>query len=91
MAEAVGRVYDVTAEDMLRRRGPHGEARQVLMYLACRHGRQGGTLTALASRFGVTITGLTAGRDRLTARLPHDRALRRRMRAIEQALGLSRE
>ena len=30
-------------------------------------------------------------RPRAAARLPHDRALHRRMRTIEQALGLSRE
>ena len=43
------------------------------------------------SRTRPTAPSWTAGRDRLAARRPHDRALRRRMRAIEQALGLSRE
>jgi chromosomal replication initiation ATPase DnaA len=91
LSAAVGGAYEVDLEEMLRRRGPQREPRQVLMYLACQHTRGRTSLTALAERFSVSVSGLTAARDRLRVRIGKDRALRKRVTAIEKSLGIGQK
>ena len=58
----------------------------LLMYGACRYCRGTESLTALAQRFGISVSGLTMARDRAEQALQHDRALRQTWRRLEQEL-----
>jgi len=54
------------------------------MYGACRYCRGGESLTSLARRFGVSLSGLTMARDRVEQALGRDDAMRQAWLQVEQ-------
>ena len=66
----------VQPDSLLTLRGSDRQARQLLIYGVCRYSRAGESLTALAQRFGLSLSGLTMARDRVEQRLRRDKKLR---------------
>jgi REP element-mobilizing transposase RayT len=86
VARCVGRQCGVKPKSLLTLRGSDRRARQLLIYGVCQYSRAGESLTALARRFGLSLSGLTMARDRVEQRLEQDKRLRDTWRQIEQAL-----
>jgi putative transposase len=86
VARCVGQVYGVNADTLLTLRQADRQARQLLVYGVCQYCRGAESLTALARRFGISLSGLTMARDRVAEALRRDRTLGRRWRQIEQKL-----
>jgi REP element-mobilizing transposase RayT len=86
VARCVGQVCGARPESLLTLRGSERRARQLLMYGVCRYCRGGESLTALARRFGISLSGLTLARDRIEETLRHDKTLRATWRQIEEKL-----
>ena len=86
VARAVGEVCGVKPKSLLRRRGADRRARQLLLYGVCHFCRGAETLTALAPRLGLSLSGLTMARDRVQERLREDSRLRATWGQIEQKL-----
>ena len=82
----VARQCRVQPDSLLTLRGSDRQARQLLIYGACRYSRAGETLTALAQRFGLSLSGLTMARDRVEERLRRDKKLREAWLQIEAEL-----
>jgi chromosomal replication initiation ATPase DnaA len=68
------------------RKGRVPEARRIAMYLASKHCRKKETLSSIAMKFGVKISGLNMARDKFTTRLKVDKKLRRTVTEIERKL-----
>jgi REP element-mobilizing transposase RayT len=84
LVETVAAVYKTEPGLLLRRHSRGNEARQVLLYLACRHCRGREPLRELASRLGpISVGGLTHARYVMAKRLEEEPALRRRVSRIE--------
>ena len=67
--EVIGHIaefYRIDSALILKRRSTNREARQVAMYCACKYCRHKYTLTELARRFSVSVSGLTQARNRVT-------------------------
>ena len=90
VAGCVGRHCEVRPESLLTLRGCDRRARQLLIYGVCRYSRAGESLTALAKRFGVSLSGLTMARDRAEQSLRQDKKLLKTWSQIEQSLRLLR-
>ncbi|MCU0913669.1 MAG: transposase [Planctomycetes bacterium] len=86
VVRCVSQVCGVKPDRLLARRGADRRARQLLLYGVCHHCRGTESLTALARRLGVSLSGLTMARDRATERLRDDRRLQHTWRQIEQQL-----
>ncbi len=59
---------------------------QLLIYGVCRYSRAGESLTALAKRFDISLSGLTMARDRAEQTLRRDKKLLEAWSQIEQSL-----
>jgi len=57
-----------------------------LVYGVCRYSRAGESLTSLAWRFGISLSGLTMARSRVEGKLGRDKRLREAWSQIEQTL-----
>jgi putative transposase len=86
VAGCVSRHCGVRPESLLTRRGSDRRARQLLIYAVCRYSRAGESLTALAKRFGISLSGLTMARDRVERSLRDDRKLLKTWAQIEESL-----
>ncbi len=86
VARCVGQVCGVNPDSLLTLRQADRRARQLLVYGVCRYCRGGESLTALAQRFGISLSGLTMARDRVAESLRHDKTLVQAWRQIEQKL-----
>ena len=86
VARCVGRQCGVKPDSLLTLRGSDRQARQLLICGVCRYSRAGETLTALAQRFGFSLSGLTMARDRVEQKLRQDKRLREAWLQIEQKL-----
>jgi putative transposase len=86
VAKLIGQLHQVRPDSLLALRGSDRQARHLLMYGVCRYCRGGESLTALARRFGISLSGLTMARDRIEEALRHDKALMKAWRQIEQKL-----
>ena len=86
VAGCVGRHCGVRPESLLTLRGSDRRARQLLIYAVCRYSRAGESLTALAKRFGISLSGLTMARDRVEQTLRRDKKLLEAWSQIEQSL-----
>lgn len=62
-------------EKVTVRRGCHPEARKMAMFLAGKHCRRKTSLTSLAERFGVKISGLNMSGDKFKSSLKKNRSL----------------
>jgi REP element-mobilizing transposase RayT len=86
VARCVGQVCGVKPDSLLALRGADRQARHLLVYGVCHYCRGGESLTALAQRFGISLSGLTMARDRVARSLQDDKTLLRAWRRIEQKL-----
>lgn len=87
LIELVASAYGCPRQALLRPHSRGNEARQVLLYLACRHGRGRQSLTELAEQLGpISVGGLTHARYVVQARMAHGPALRRRVARLEKQL-----
>ncbi len=86
VARCVGKVCGVKPDSLLTLRGADRRARQLLVYGVCHYCRGGESLTALAQRFGISLSGLTMARDRVAQSLRHDKTLGQVWRQIERKL-----
>ncbi len=86
VARSVGRACGVAAEDLVRLQSSERQTRWLLIYAACQYSRGAESLTALARRFGISLSGLAMSRDRTERRLGRDRRLRDAWQRIEQEL-----
>ena len=86
VARCVGQVCGIDPDSLLTLREADRPARRLLIYGVCHYCRGGESLTALARRFGISLSGLTMARDRVAESLRHDKALRQVWRQIEQKL-----
>lgn len=86
VARCVGRVCRVDPDSLLTLREADRQARQLLVYGVCCYCRGGESLTALARRFGISLSGLTMARDRVAESLRQDKTLWQAWRRIEQKL-----
>ena len=86
VAHCVSRQCGVRPESLLSLRGSDRQARQLLIYGLCRYSRATESLTALARRFGISLSGLTMARDRAEQSLRRDKQLLRTWLQIEQNL-----
>ena len=83
----VAAAYAVAPASIVRRYRRGNEARQVLLYLACRHCRGRYTLTELGERLGpITVGALSRAAVIMAERLRRDRALRSRVDPLEKDL-----
>ena len=83
----VATAFDTDAPALLRRWSQNNTARQVVLYLACRHCRGRYCLTDMAERLGgITIGSLSRSRQLMEQRLARDRALRRTVARLERTL-----
>lgn len=90
VARCVGRECGVRSDSLLTLRGcSDRRARRLLIYGACRYSRAAESLTAMAQRFGISLSGLTMARDRTERQLTRDKKLRETWRRIEQELRTS--
>ncbi len=85
-AACVGRYCGVRPDSLLTLRGSDRRARQLLIYAICRYSRAGESLTALAKRLGISLSGLTMARDRVEQSLRQDKKLLETWSQIEQSL-----
>jgi REP element-mobilizing transposase RayT len=86
ITEAVAGLYEIESAELVRRRCAHREARRLLMYLASKYCRHESSLSELAERLGVSVSGLTRARDRVAAALPGDRELRRLLQTVQERI-----
>jgi REP element-mobilizing transposase RayT len=86
VARCVGQVCGVNPDSLLTLRQADRQARQLLVYGVCRYCRGAESLTALARRFDISLSGLTMARDRVAASLRHNKTLSQVWRQIEQKL-----
>lgn len=86
VARCVGRQCGVRPDSLLTLRGSDRRARQLLIYAVCRYSRAAESLTALARRFGISLSGLTMARNRVEQSLRQDNKLLQTWRQIEQSL-----
>jgi putative transposase len=86
VARCVGHQCGVKPDSLLTLRGSDRRARQLLIYGVCCYSRAGESLTALAQRFGISLSGLTMARDRVEQRLQWDKKLRETWGQIERRL-----
>lgn len=73
-------------ERIRRRKGTHSEARKMAMFLLGRHCRRNETLTSLAKRFGVRISGFNMATVRFSDELRKNSNIRENLDRIEQVL-----
>ncbi len=86
VARSVGEVCGVEADSLLRRPGADRRGRQLLIYGVCQFCRGAESLTALAPRLGLSLSGLTMARARMEEKLRGDSRLRASWRQIERKL-----
>jgi putative transposase len=86
VARCVGQECGVKPDSLLPRRGSDRPARQLLMYAVCSCSRGAESLSTLAQRFGVSLSGLTMARDRVEQKLARDKTLSEPWRQIQQRL-----
>ena len=86
VARCVGRRCGVASDSLLTLRRSDRRARRLLVYGVCRYSRGGQSLTALAQRLGISVSGLTMACGRVEQRLRRDTQLRETWRQIEQDL-----
>jgi putative transposase len=86
VARCVGRQCRVKPESLLTLRDSDRQARQLLIYGVCRYSRAGESLTSLAQRFGISLSGLTMARDRVEQKLRRDKELQKAWSQIERKL-----
>jgi len=86
VAGCVGRHCGVRPESLLTLRGSDRRARQLLIYAVCRYSRAAESLTAMAKRFGISLSGLTMARERVEQTLRRDKKLRKAWSQIEHTL-----
>jgi len=86
VARCVGEVCGVNPDTLVTLREADRPARHLLVYGVCQYCRGAESLTGLARRFGISLSGLTMARDRVATALRHDKALARAWRQIEQRL-----
>jgi len=79
-------VLGVRPESLLTRRGSDRRARRLLIYAVCRYSRAAESLTAMAKRFGISLSGLTMACERVEQTLRRDKKLREAWSQIEQTL-----
>jgi putative transposase len=86
VAGCVARHCGVRPESLMTLRGSDRRARQLLIYALCRYSRAAESLTSLATRFGLSLSGLTMARDRLEPSLRRDKKLLKAWTQIEKTL-----
>jgi len=86
VARCVARQYGVRPDSLMTLRGSDRQARRLLMYGVCCYSRAGESLTALAQRFGISLSGLTMACSRIEQQLRRDRTLQETWLRIEQQL-----
>ena len=82
-------VYNVKSTDIIARKSGYREARRVLMYclsVFCRHKL---TLTEMAGKLSVSVSGLTRARDRVRDEMPEDKALKMKIEEITTRLSMA--
>ena len=86
VARCVGRQYGVGPDSLMALRGSDRQARRLLMYGVCCYSRAGESLTALAGRFGISLSGLTMACSRIEQQLRRDKTLLQAWLRIEEQL-----
>lgn len=90
LAGWVAVVYGCRAESLFALGGSDRQARRVLMYGACLYCRGAESLSSLARRFGVSLSGLTMARDRVEQALQRDKTMSQAWSQVEQRCSASR-
>ena len=81
---AVSKSYGSTASDILRKHSRNNEARQVLLYLACKYCRGRNSMSELGEQLGhITIGALSCGRFNMAKRISKDKSLGKRVENAE--------
>jgi len=75
VVSAAAKACGVSSEAILQRRQGCRLPRRIGMFCVCRYCRHRRSLTELAQEFGVSVSGLTRGRDRVAAALAEDEAV----------------
>ena len=86
VARWVGQRCGVEPDSLLTLRDSDRRARQLLIYGVCRYSRATESLTALARRFGLSLSGLTMARHRIEERLRRDKTLQKVWSQLERKL-----
>jgi putative transposase len=85
-AQCVSQVCGVEPDRLLARHGADRQARQLLIHAVCRYCRGSESLTALARRVDLSLSGLTMARTRIENRLRHDKPFSQIWAQVEQRL-----
>ena len=86
ITKAVAGWYDIQTGGLLRRRGPHREARRLLMYCGAEYCRHDSSLSDVAEHLGVWVSGLTRARDPLAGGLARSENQRQFVQNVAQRL-----
>lgn len=86
VADIICRYFDAQPDDLLSRKCANRRARAALMYAACNYCRSGESLSEMAKRFGVSLSGLAAARDRFSNNVVAKRKVNKDWKNIETEL-----
>ncbi len=89
VVSVAGKVCGVSSEAILQRRRGCRLPRRIGMFCVCRYCRHQRSLTELAGEFGVSVSGLTRGRDRVAAALAEDGTVATLLKEISSELETS--
>jgi len=82
---AVSKSYDTTTSGILRKHSRNNEARQVLLYLACKYCRGRNSMSELGEKLGpVTVGALSCSRFNMAKRISKDKSLGKRVEKAER-------
>ena len=82
--KAVSKTYAVKSDTLLEKNSRNNEARQVLMFLACKYCRGKNSLSELGQMLGpITVGALTSSRYKVGKNMSNDRKLMRRVKDAE--------
>jgi hypothetical protein len=91
LIEAVSVSCETKKEKLLKKNSRGNEARQILMYLACKHCRGRYTLTQLSTMLGpVTVGALSRSRYNMELKLKNNNNLSERIKKIERLVYIVR-
>lgn len=74
-------------EKMTVRRKCHPDARRMAMFLVAKHCRRKETLTSLAKKFGIKISGFNSAIEKFKNNLKHNSSFQKKLHKIEKNIG----
>jgi putative transposase len=78
--------FEVSEKEILSRKGGQRVSRKLAMYLCCNYCTSHTTLTEIGKLFGVTLSGLTRTRDRVTQLLAKDKGIKKYIIEIKKSI-----